>query len=148
MEDSSIIRRNQIFALVGGFLFGAGWWIFIDGYSYGNYIGDATTSQTAAYAWVPLFGATIAYVMLNGMKWSDLKGDFGDESTAVKTKIFLLFTILIAFGCIAGSAALMQQKFLAVSGAYNWAGISVFVGTMVILCGAFLQRFGTIPPSE
>jgi hypothetical protein len=90
--------------------------VFIDGYAWGNStmgcVGDkGAVAATQGYAWLPLFGATLFFVGLNGMKWSELRDDgISDPKAAAKAKIFLLFLLLIAVGCIAGSAALMADK--------------------------------------
>jgi hypothetical protein len=54
--------------------FGAGWWVFIDGYAWcipsdkGGSAQCAQAKATQGYAWIPLFGATVSFVMMNGMK--------------------------------------------------------------------------------
>ncbi len=83
------------------------------------------------------------------MKWSELKEDnVSDPRTAVKARIFLLLCLLTIVGGVAGSIFIMIDKFLSVEGSYQWAGISCFVGTLLITLAAFLQRFGTIPSSD
>lgn len=127
--------------------FGAGWWVFIDGYGIGvNVANDAAASATAGYSWLPLFGATLAYIMVNGMKWTELKDDYVDSRVAAKARIFLLSALLIMIGSMAGAAVLMVDKFLKDDGSYKWAGISSFVGTMLIILATWIQRFGTLPP--
>ena len=81
------------------------------------------------------------------MSWSELRDDSGSSSnTATKARLFLLLMLLIIMACIIGAAFLMVNSFLSVAGTYTWAGISCLVGTMLITLGAFVQRFGTLPP--
>jgi hypothetical protein len=89
----------------------------------------------------------MVFVMLNGMKWSELdENNVSDPRTTAKARIFLVFTMFVAFACIGGSAFLMVDKFLRQEGSYQWAGISCLVGTFIILLSAFTMRFGTLPP--
>ncbi len=83
------------------------------------------------------------------MKWSELRDDaVNDPRTAVKARIFLLAALLITMGSLAGAVFIMVDKFLKQDGTYEWAGISCFVGTLMITLAAFVQRFGTLPPSD
>lgn len=48
--------------------FGAGWWVLIDGYGWGASDSGCPDSkngvnETKGYAWIPLFGATLVFVM-------------------------------------------------------------------------------------
>jgi hypothetical protein len=44
--------------------FGAGWWCFIDGFGVGvTLVGDQAAKDASGYAWLPLFSATLAYLM-------------------------------------------------------------------------------------
>jgi hypothetical protein len=80
------------------------------------------------------------------MAWSELRDDGAhDPRTPVKARIFLLFALLICMGGVAGATFVMVDKFLRVEGAYEWAGISCFVGTLLITLAQFLHRFGTLP---
>lgn len=83
------------------------------------------------------------------MKWSELRDDnVSDPKTAVKARIFLLFALLITMAALAGAVFIMVDRFLRVDGTYQWAGISCFVGTLMISLANFIQRFGTLPPSD
>jgi hypothetical protein len=79
MSDEGAGRRAAA-SIVSGLIFGAAWWLLIDGYSSCQYQPGADCSNasgSAGYAWLPPFGATLAFVMINGMKWSDLRGEPG-----------------------------------------------------------------------
>ena len=99
---------------------------------------------------LPLFGVTITFIMLNGMKWSELRDENagGEASVAAKARIFLMAAMSIGIACIAGSAFIMADKFIKSKDGCQWAGVSDFVGTMVILFAAFLMRWGTLPPES
>ncbi len=44
--------------------FGAGWWVLIDGFGMGvNVLQNDAAKAASGYAWLPLFAATIGYVM-------------------------------------------------------------------------------------
>lgn len=144
------MQKQAGFSIIAGMLFGVGWWMFIDGFASCGTSGDdcGATSSTSGYAWLPLVGATIVFVMLNAMRWSELNDDVtGDTSAAIKARIFLIFTLLIAIACMAGSGFIMADKFLRVDGTYKWSGVSCFAGTLTILASAFLMRFTTLPPA-
>lgn len=149
MDDEVVKHRQAAYSIASGVLFAAGWWVFIDGFNMGQQVlKDAATTASSGFAWLPLFGATLVFLMLNGMKWSELdENNVTDPRTSAKARIFLVVTMFLSFACIGGSAFLMVDKFLRVEGAYQWAGISCLVGTLVILLSAFTMRFGTLPPA-
>lgn len=149
MDDEVIKNRQAGFSIFAGVVFAAGWWIFIDGFNMGSQVlKDSASVNAQGYAWLPLFGATMVFLMLNGMKWSELdENNVTDPRTSAKARIFLVFTMFLSFVCIGGSAFLMADKFLRAEGAYQWAGISCLVGTLTILLSAFIMRYGTLPPA-
>jgi hypothetical protein len=48
------------------------------------------------------------FVMINGMRWSELRADElnGDSKTAAKAKLFLIFSIFVAAASVIGAAVL------------------------------------------
>lgn len=143
---------RAVASTIAGIILGAMWWLFIDGYTSCASISGAdcaAVSGSAGYAWLPPFAATLSFVMLNGFRWSELRDDMtGDSSTAAKARVFLLFTLLIAVLAIGGGAFVMTERFLQVSGAYRWAGISCFVSALGIVLAGFLMRFLSLPPAD
>jgi len=103
------------------------------------------TTSTQGYAWLPLAGVTVAFVMLNGMKWSELYHEEG--RIAGMARIFVVLAILIALASFAGAAVILEKMLSADTG-YKWSGISCFVGTMLLMLSAFGMRFGTLPPAD
>lgn len=48
--------------------FGAGWWVLIDGYGWGSSTSGCLDNKdgvntTKGYGWIPLFGATLVFLM-------------------------------------------------------------------------------------
>lgn len=112
--------RFAAFSVLWGMVFGAGWWVFIDGYASCM---SADTSCDAAratrgYAWLPLLGATLSFIMVNGMRWSELRDDVADASTTAKARIFLIFALLIDIAVLAGSGFIVSDRFLQVREAH------------------------------
>lgn len=154
------------------------------------------SSAASGYAWLCPFGASLFYLMLNAMSWSELdERKVENPSTTTKAKAFLLCSLFISMAVIVGAAfskfvvcllvllwfvsrsllrcvthadamsntsannfhtikhfytftpPVMVNKFLNVPGSYQWAGISTLVSTLLIVMAAFIQRFGTLPPS-
>ena len=148
--DPVLAARQGGFSILAGLFFGAGWWALIDGVAVGQQLGDNATAVAAGYSWLPLFGASVAFFMVNGMTWGELQDNEAQPATAAKARIFLLCALFVLIASMAGAAFIMVQKFLQVSGSYQWAGISGLVGTMLLAVATFVMRFGTIPtgPSE
>ena len=83
------------------------------------------------------------------MHWRELKVEnVRVPATATKAKVFLVFSLFTALCAIIGAAFIMTDKFVAVEGAYKWAGQATLVSTCLIVLAAFVQRFGTFPPQE
>ena len=128
---------------------GIGWWILIGGFAWGTTVcADTGPSNSAVgYAWLPLFGATVFYLMINGMRWSELRDDgMGDEGASTKAKLFLLFSFLIALGSITGAVFILMRVFPGPD--CREPGICTLAGTLAVMLGAFIQRMGTLPPTE
>jgi len=138
--------RQAVWSLVGGVLVGAGWWVLVDGYGVGSgFLGDEASKGSASYAWLPLLGAVIAFLMTNCMIWSELQDNPRQPSVAPKARLFLLLALFVLVGSMAGALFIMVDKFLSKPGSYIWAGVSCFLGTLLIALATFVMRFGTIP---
>ena len=172
MQDNAVLARSSIASLLGGLTFAVGWWILIDGYAYGAYTGSPAAAATQGYGWLPPFGATITFVMMNGMRWSELREDItGDTSAAAKAKLFLILSLFIACGSVVGAAVLMvsymctgmrlcmadslawlsqSNKFTSAAAGdiTPWTGISCLVSTLVIILASWIMRLGTLPPPQ
>jgi hypothetical protein len=141
-----IAARQAGFSILAGLIFGAAWWVLIDGFSYGRVVvADSYTIAAQGYAWLPLFGASIGFVTINLMQWSELQDNKDNPMVAAKARIFLIFMLFIIMGSLGGAAFIMTDKFLGQAGSYQWAGISCFVGTSLITLATFVMRIGTIP---
>ena len=108
---------------------------------------DAQTNATQGYAWLPPFAATIMFFCINAMLWSELfeNETVHDNSTVKKARLFLFFALVVGFAGVIG-AAFLTASFTRLTNAYQWAGVSVLVSTLLISFAAFLMRFLTLPP--
>jgi len=149
MDEDKLRSWQAGVSLLAGGLFAAGWWLLIDGFNYGTLVArDGASSGAAGFAWLPPAGASLFFLMLNGMKWSELSDEgVVDGSTAVKARVFVIFALFVAFACTGGAAFIMIDRFLRVDGSYQWAGISTLVSTLVIVLAALVMRVGTLPPA-
>ncbi|CAE7456248.1 unnamed protein product [Symbiodinium sp. KB8] len=60
-EDDAAKKKAAVVSIVAGFLYGVSWWVFIDAFALNS--GDETTKRAVGYAWLPLVGTTIAFIM-------------------------------------------------------------------------------------
>ena len=115
--------RQGSWSLVGGLLLGAGWWCVVDGLGVGSsFLKDPASVAAASYAWLPLLGAMVAFLMINCMMWNELQDNPRQPTVAGKARIFLLLALFVLMASVAGAAFIMVDKFLSRDGAYNWAG--------------------------
>jgi len=147
MQQVDVVAvRQGTWSLVGGLLVGAGWWCMIDGLGVGaNFVGDPASAAAASYAWLPLLGALAAFLMINCMMWGELQDNPREPTVAGKARVFLLLALFVLIASVAGAAFIMVDKFLSHADSFQWAGVSCFVGTLLIALAAFVMRFGTLP---
>ena len=62
-DDAADKRKASIGSITAGLLYGASWWIFIAGFANGEQLDDDVSRRAAGYAWLPLFGTTISFIM-------------------------------------------------------------------------------------
>jgi len=123
MEVNVVAVRQGSWSLVGGLFVGAGWWCLIDGLGVGSsFLKDPASAAAASYAWLPLLGAMVAFLMINCMMWGELQDNPRQPTVAGKARVFLLVALFVLMASVAGAAFIMVDKFLSQSGAYNWAG--------------------------
>mmetsp|Transcript_28183 Transcript_28183/g.78904 ORF Transcript_28183/g.78904 Transcript_28183/m.78904 type:complete len:166 (-) Transcript_28183:121-618(-) len=155
--DDDALAKARKASIAAGVIFGIAWWVYIDGAAYGNCykrdaagdcVADSVASKAAGYHWLPGLGVTIAFIMINGMKWEELSGDSlgGDDSAiASKARCWLIAAMLIGLGCIAAALFIMVEVFVRGDSLTEWTGISVFVQCLLIFLSAWVMRFGNTP---
>mmetsp|Transcript_14679 Transcript_14679/g.51109 ORF Transcript_14679/g.51109 Transcript_14679/m.51109 type:complete len:152 (-) Transcript_14679:125-580(-) len=139
--DDEAVKKARNASLIAGVVFGLAWWIYIDGAASGS--GNAVADKAAGYHWLPGLGCTIAFVMINGMKWEELSDD--TPAVATRARCFLISAMIIALGCIAASLFIMVEVFIRDDAATQWTGIAVFIQCLLIFVSAFIMRFGNMP---
>ena len=107
MSDSLIVKQT-FYSVLGGVMFGAGWWCLIDGFNMGmssSSKDQGISAAAAGYAWLCPFGASLFYLMLNAMSWRELdERKVENPSTTTKAKAFLMFSLFISLAVIVGAA--------------------------------------------
>ncbi len=56
-------NRASALSIIAGFVFGAAWWLYIDGTAIGGKTPNSHTEKAAGYTWLPGAAATIAFIM-------------------------------------------------------------------------------------
>lgn len=150
-DDERSHTRGVVTAIIAGILFATGWWLYIDGTSYGiRQEHDEVTSKAAGYTWLPPLGVTISLIMINGMEWKELRAEgYGaDRATANRARLFLIGALMVAFGSIAGSVYIMTSVFLDNADAYAWGGASCFAACIFLFAATWVLRAGTAVSDE
>ncbi|KAK2077830.1 hypothetical protein QBZ16_004678 [Prototheca wickerhamii] len=104
--DAYTAKLQEWGPLVAGLLFGAGWWCWADAYVYQHAVQGS--AYPFKYNW-PGIVATIALVLINALPRRDLKelSESGEEGEAVRGHLWLLVSLLLAFGAVAGSVSVL-----------------------------------------
>eukprot|EP01132_Coremiostelium_polycephalum_P009303 gene9303-11404_t len=128
-------------ACISGILFGAAWFIWIDGHVYENSRNnDDPDFKGPGIQWVyylPGVFATLALVMSNIVKLDSLYSSsfLSEETTSKKIKIWLFISFAINFGCIAGAIWIMAAVFMPphnTNSAAQWPGIALTLQNLLI----------------
>lgn len=88
----------KISSLVAGILVGTGWWLYFNSLAVSQnkeVCPEGATNAThkvAGYSWLPGIMATIGFVLLNGLLWSDMKHE--ESSARLKARCVPLFSLL------------------------------------------------------
>jgi ABC-type enterochelin transport system permease subunit len=117
-------------------------------------VSDSTTSAVVGYSWLFPVLMTVAHVMVNGLRFSDLVKSAEDEpGVAAKTRVFLIIAIVLQIVVLAVCGYVMGQEYLSVKSAedapkFTWGGVSLFTSQVVMFVAAWMQRLFSLPPSE
>lgn len=126
---------GKLGASISGFLFGAAWWIFIDGSAHSNNSGKDQNTVEFLDA-LPMTGATIFFILLISFAWDRLDAeDFeysgGCSNIAAWARICLFFTIMIGFGSCIGSGILLTTRWMKDDRDVRF-GVMQLIGTIVL----------------
>lgn len=126
---------------------GAGVWIYVDGAAMGS--SSTITQSVSGYSWILIVCNILAYLMINGMAWSQLIDE--DSSTTTRARLFLIFAVVIQLvvlcmgGFVLGTVYLSKEH----SGMVDaWGGVSIFVSNLLIALACWGQRLATLPPKD
>lgn len=116
--------------IVSGALFGAGWWCWMDAVVYQK----AVVMEGFPFKYsIPGIVATVALILMNLLSRDQLReaSESGEEGADFRARLWLLFTLLVAVGSVAGSVAVL------ISCAQRQTLVSIGVGS-VLQCGFIL----------
>ena len=92
----------------------------------------------------------VAYLLLNGMRFSELVADSDDmPGVAARARLLLIFVVVLQCVILAVSCYVMASVYLDnVTGPEQWAGISLFLSQLLMAAGAWTQRLATLPKRD
>eukprot|EP00474_Spongospora_subterranea_P008990 CRZ09448.1 hypothetical protein [Spongospora subterranea] len=133
---------GKIQAMCGtaGALCGLGWWLFIDGASYG-----ASISQPILwYFALPGIMSTLAAIILIGIDFESLRGSVFGGVEVTQARFWFLVSVAIFTGSLILGMFVLITKY---SGAENaeivsWPGISIVLQSFLIYISAILLSAG------
>jgi len=152
------VDQDEIVSLLSGFMFGAGWWMFISAYIHGRYnifedpeLPGVWMGQPLWWFFIPGILSSIGYGMLNLIRfqaaWGHSNSEWDDASlTCGRNWIFGSF-VMLASGLLAGWW-IMFSRFI-VGGRLDGPipenkaqGVTLALQTTLIFLSALLMRFG------
>ncbi|PVU89892.1 hypothetical protein BB559_004883 [Furculomyces boomerangus] len=126
-----------------GFLFGVGWWLFIDGLVIAKNTPDFGI-KIGFEDWVPGILATIGMIITNSIDMSLISDDnsfeYGGSRLASRVKLLLFIGIALIAGGIAGSFAILVIKYLGNETGKNviYTGLTGVAQTILISISSFV----------
>ena len=145
-EDEERIKRGSTASTVAGLVTGGACWAYIDGAATGA-PSDNVTAGVSGYSWLLPLLALLAYLLINGMSWTQLVDE--ESGTRARARLFLLLAVFIQLAALAVSGLIMGTQYLdKESGVNKWSGISIFASVFLITLAAWGQRLATLPPKD
>lgn len=122
-----------------GILFAAGWWIFIDGFSYA----DRNQSNAGPfYMYLPGIFATIGLFILNNIRKEVFAQETTNEDILWWEKLLLIVAVIFHLASIIESIWVFCGKHIdKQSNAIKWRGISTIIQSILITLASFGWRF-------
>lgn len=163
MEYWEAKQKARLLSIVSGLLFSIGWWVFIDAVQYHNKVTAATEDpsiesdeQPIIFGfWMPGICTTLSFFMINSMDFGALNADemtyHGGAGTALKARAFLIFSLLVALGCLTGATYVLVDTYAdgnavtkdkVVTSSYP--GVAIFLQTFLIFISTWVMRLGTM----
>eukprot|EP01083_Nonionella_stella_P045396 121970_1 len=128
-------------ATLAGIVFGAAWWLFIDGCAHSNADGGVNTVEFLDA--LPMTGATIFFILLVSFGWERLEAeDFeydGCSNVSTWARICLFFDIMVGMGSCIGSGILMTTRWMK-DDRNIYFGVMQLIGTICIFISAVVWR--------
>ncbi|KAF2074068.1 hypothetical protein CYY_004637 [Polysphondylium violaceum] len=141
-----MINLKKYMPAVSGLLFGAAWFLMIDGHVYENHNLAKNPDFGPSIKWVyylPGVFSTLGLVMSNIVNLDVLTNSsfFADDDSVIKTRIWLFVSFAINFGCIAGAIWIMAGVFLPphnYNSASQWPGIALTLQNALIFISSLI----------
>jgi hypothetical protein len=130
---------NLVLSAVCGFLFAAGWWMFIDGAALAD---RKVHDEGAGPAWIypPGILATIGLFLLSNLPTSMFQKDNTEESVWWQ-KLILVVSVMCKSAGIIVAIWCYVAKETSDNGYLQWRGIATIVQTVLITIASFAWNF-------
>ena len=129
---------NLVISSICGVLFAAGWWIFIDGFSYADANGN---NAGPFYMYLPTIFATIGLFLFNNIRDEVFQSGTSAEDIEWWEKL------LIVISCVFHLAAIIESIWVYLgkddvrsSNIKKWRGISSIISAVLITLASFAWR--------
>ncbi|OMJ29268.1 Vacuolar protein sorting-associated protein 68 [Smittium culicis] len=139
MSSSFREQFSKYATYASGFLFGIGWWLFIDGIVVAKYTENLQVSL-GFEDWIPGLIATFGMIIINSIDLSSISEDngfeYGGSRLASRVKLLLFIGMALIAGGVAGSFAILVIKYLSSGEAAKnaiYTGITGVAQTILIL---------------
>lgn len=143
-------RFHDYGATVSGALFGAAWWIWVDAVAVARAKGFGVVP---ADHYIPGFIATLALMMINGVRREDLtSSDPYDDGVGCRARAWLLISYIVSFASLTGAVWVLIQHYAnndAVTSAEQmWPGVAGVVQSVLIVASGLVLWLSRPPAPE
>ena len=121
----------KIMSLTAGAMVGAGWWLYINAAVVGRERGGET-KEALGYSWIPGVLTTIAFVLINGLLWSDMTHE--ERGARVKARLLLVFAILMQLGSVIWVVYMLAEQYTSAD-PYTFGGVALILQIALIIVG-------------
>jgi len=135
-------NKETALSYLAGAVFSFAWWLWIDCNVYTVYSNERNTKIYFPH-YLPGIVGTIALIMINVVRWSDLNSNnmFG-SGVSNKARAWMFFSFIIAFGCIAAAIWIaIVHWFQGNPTTSVYPGVAIIIKNLLIFVSAMLYRF-------
>eukprot|EP00461_Guttulinopsis_vulgaris_P001870 UN01871 len=142
-ESQANPLKKMICSIVGGIIYGLGFWILVDAIAYTRkFLDDKSYVQFKWHWFLPFILSTFSILTMNCFTAEDFRGQGISDVNMKRARLCFVMSILAVMVAFGVSLVIAVEHYFQVKDVHDYPGIALLVSNITCIFASVVVRFG------